>query len=122
MAVKFYTDEGNWDLVGNNTPTFFLRGDEAAWVGGRSLPLGAVERPQPFAATRDIAAGDWIVMASDGVTDCFENSREFANLLLDLRERNGSPAALSRAILEATDGAKRPDDRTVAVLKISSTV
>lgn len=24
-AVKFYTPEGNWDLVGNNTPTFFIR-------------------------------------------------------------------------------------------------
>eukprot|EP00979_Chaetoceros_neogracilis_P009591 scaffold2189_cov234-Chaetoceros_neogracile.AAC.11 len=24
-AVKFYTQEGNWDLVGNNTPIFFLR-------------------------------------------------------------------------------------------------
>lgn len=24
-AMKFYTEEGNWDLVGNNTPTFFLR-------------------------------------------------------------------------------------------------
>ncbi len=25
FAVKFYTKEGNWDLVGNNTPVFFLR-------------------------------------------------------------------------------------------------
>ena len=25
FAVKFYTDEGNWDLVGNNTPVFFMR-------------------------------------------------------------------------------------------------
>jgi catalase len=25
FAVKFYTEEGNWDLVGNNTPAFFLR-------------------------------------------------------------------------------------------------
>ena len=25
FAVKFYTDEGNWDLVGNNTPIFFIR-------------------------------------------------------------------------------------------------
>ncbi len=25
FAVKFYTDEGNWDMVGNNTPVFFLR-------------------------------------------------------------------------------------------------
>jgi len=25
FAVKFYTDEGNWDLVGNNTPVFFIK-------------------------------------------------------------------------------------------------
>jgi catalase len=25
FAFKFYTEEGNWDLVGNNTPVFFLR-------------------------------------------------------------------------------------------------
>ncbi len=25
VAVKFYTEDGNWDLVGNNTPTFFVR-------------------------------------------------------------------------------------------------
>ncbi|AXX90254.1 catalase [Arcobacter suis CECT 7833] len=24
-ALKFYTKEGNWDLVGNNTPVFFIR-------------------------------------------------------------------------------------------------
>lgn len=25
FALKFYTDEGNYDMVGNNTPVFFLR-------------------------------------------------------------------------------------------------
>jgi catalase len=25
FALKFYTEEGNWDLVGNNTPVFFVR-------------------------------------------------------------------------------------------------
>ncbi|MFI5183402.1 MAG: catalase, partial [Vicinamibacteria bacterium] len=25
FALKFYTEDGNWDLVGNNTPVFFLR-------------------------------------------------------------------------------------------------
>lgn len=25
FAVKFYSEEGNWDMVGNNTPVFFLR-------------------------------------------------------------------------------------------------
>ena len=25
FAVKFYTEDGNYDLVGNNTPIFFIR-------------------------------------------------------------------------------------------------
>jgi catalase len=25
FALKFYTEEGNWDLVGNNTPVFYIR-------------------------------------------------------------------------------------------------
>ncbi|MFA7532643.1 MAG: catalase [Castellaniella sp.] len=25
VAIKFYTEQGNWDLVGNNTPVFFFR-------------------------------------------------------------------------------------------------
>ena len=25
FAVKFYTEDGNWDLAGNNTPVFFIR-------------------------------------------------------------------------------------------------
>ncbi|MFA7611654.1 MAG: catalase, partial [Sulfurimonas sp.] len=25
FALKFYTEEGNWDLAGNNTPVFFIR-------------------------------------------------------------------------------------------------
>jgi catalase len=24
FALKFYTEEGNWDMVGNNTPIFFM--------------------------------------------------------------------------------------------------
>lgn len=25
FAIKFYTEDGVWDLVGNNTPIFFIR-------------------------------------------------------------------------------------------------
>ena len=45
FAVKFYTEDGNWDLVGNNTPIFFIRdptlvrecmdgGGRVRWEGG----------------------------------------------------------------------------------------
>lgn len=33
FAVKFYTEEGNWDMVGNNTPIFFIR--DPIHVSGR---------------------------------------------------------------------------------------
>ena len=25
FSLKFYTEDGNWDMVGNNTPIFFVR-------------------------------------------------------------------------------------------------
>ena len=25
FAIRFYTEQGNWDLVGNNTPMFFIK-------------------------------------------------------------------------------------------------
>lgn len=31
FAMKFYTEEGNWDLVGNNTPIFFIRDPILVW-------------------------------------------------------------------------------------------
>lgn len=32
IAMKFYTEQGNWDLVGNNTPVFFFREDRKSVV------------------------------------------------------------------------------------------
>jgi hypothetical protein len=29
-ALKFYTEDGNWDIVGNNTPVFFFRDCQSA--------------------------------------------------------------------------------------------
>ena len=31
FALKFYTEEGNWDMVGNNTPIFFIRDPLKFW-------------------------------------------------------------------------------------------
>ena len=49
FAVKLYTKEGNWDLVGNNIPVFFIQDaikfpdlDPRREAGARSrLPAGA---------------------------------------------------------------------------------
>ena len=41
FAIKFYTAEGNWDLVGNNTPVFFIRD-----------PLKGLNRRRPSKSAR----------------------------------------------------------------------
>jgi len=38
FALKFYTEDGNWDIVGNDTPSF-RRGDGVA----RALKLNALK-------------------------------------------------------------------------------
>jgi catalase len=43
FALKFYTEEGNWDLVGNNTPVFFVR--DAYKFPNSSAPRSATRRP-----------------------------------------------------------------------------
>ena len=44
FAVKFYTDQGNWDMVGNNTPVFFIR-DPLQVPAISSIPRNATPRP-----------------------------------------------------------------------------
>jgi catalase len=36
FALKFYTEEGNWDMVGNNTPVFLFRDHTEVYAGARS--------------------------------------------------------------------------------------
>ena len=41
--IKFYTEEGNWDLVGNNTPVFFIRDPSSSPTS--STRRSAIRRP-----------------------------------------------------------------------------
>uniref|UniRef100_A0A8C9EI36 Catalase n=1 Tax=Pavo cristatus TaxID=9049 RepID=A0A8C9EI36_PAVCR len=44
FAMKFYTEEGNWDLVGNNTPIFFVRD---AMLVSKNLNFFRIDRGIP---------------------------------------------------------------------------
>ena len=52
FALKFYTEEGNWDLVGNNTPVFFVR--DPLQVPGLHPHPEAASADQPALADRDV--------------------------------------------------------------------
>ncbi|XP_014670546.1 PREDICTED: catalase-like isoform X4 [Priapulus caudatus] len=57
FALKFYTEEGNWDLVGNNTPVFFIRDPIFTNQGIKNLTdaqAAELSMNDPDYATRDL--------------------------------------------------------------------
>lgn len=86
FAVKFYTEEGNWDLVGNNTPVFFLR-------DGHHFPdLNHAVKRDPNTNMRS-AKNNWdfwtslpealhqitITMSDDGIPASYRNMHGFGS-------------------------------------------
>ena len=55
-ALKFYTEEGNYDLVGNNTPVFFIKDaikfPDFIHTQGATLPHALRARGDPHRAAR----------------------------------------------------------------------
>jgi catalase len=77
FAVKVYTREGNWDLVGNNTPVFFIR-------DGIKFPdFIHSQKPDPFTNRQE----------PDNVWDFFSRSPEATHQFTWLFGDRGIPAS-----------------------------
>ena len=86
FAVKFYTQQGNWDLVGNNTPVFFLRDPR------KFADLNHAIKRHPASGLHSLAA-NWdfwtslpeafhqitIVMSDRGIPDGFRHMHGFGS-------------------------------------------
>lgn len=86
FAIKFYTDEGNWDLVGNNTPVFFLRDAQ------HFSDLNHVVKKNPHTGLHS-ATDNWdfwtslpealhqvtITMSDDGIPASYRNMNGFSS-------------------------------------------
>lgn len=78
FAVKFYTEDGNWDLVGNNTPVFFLR-------DGIKFPdFIHSQKYDPFTNRQE----------PDNIWDFFSHSPEATHQFIWLFGDRGIPASL----------------------------
>ncbi|XP_018320838.1 catalase-like [Agrilus planipennis] len=75
FAIKFYTQEGNWDLVGNNLPVFFIR-DSILFP---SFIHSQKRQPSTFLHDADM---QW---------DFFTSRPESAHMLLFLFSDRGTP-------------------------------
>jgi stage II sporulation protein E len=102
------------DIIKVGSPqTLIKREGRVALFGGGSLPLGAVEELSPYIESVTLALDDIVVMASDGVCDCFE-SGEMERLVEKADTLN--PQTLSRTVLDEALkklGGVQRDDMTV---------
>lgn len=77
FAVKFYTDQGNWDLVGNNLPIFFIR--DAIQFPDMIHAL----KPSPITNKQD----------PNRFFDFFSATPEATNMLTQVYSNLGTPAS-----------------------------
>lgn len=102
------------DIIKVGSPqTLIKREGKVALFGGGSLPLGAVEELTPYIESVTLALDDIVVMASDGVCDCFDVG-EMERLVEKTNTLN--PQTLSRTVLDEALkklGGVQRDDMTV---------
>lgn len=88
-------------------------------LDGNSLPLGIIEGMQPNIKKIVLANGDYIILATDGITESFYSNEDFANFVNNLNEAN--PQVMAEIILKKAlqnCGGSAVDDMTIIISKI----
>jgi serine phosphatase RsbU (regulator of sigma subunit) len=122
-------DGATGDLVfanaGHNPPLLVRMGGTAEWLDAGGCVLGVMPSMKYDASRNCLAAGDVLVIFSDGVTDALNpNGEEFGEARLEAavkKHRSESSAAIldgiNRAIAEWAAGTPLPDDLTLLVAR-----
>ena len=117
-SLDLYSGECEICKVGG-AATFLKESGRTECIGGESLPLGIFQKAQTEVRVRQLAAGDLLIMMTDGVLDALEDDCEerMRNRIDMLEEQNPQEIAekiLSYAICSC--GGRIRDDMTVFVL------
>ena len=96
FAVKFYTSQGNWDMVGNNTPVFFIRDPQKFPDFVHSQKKNpATNLPDPaamyeFWANHPQSLHQMTILMSDrGIPYSYRHMHGFSSHTLSFWNRNG---------------------------------
>jgi len=98
---------------------FVLTKGSVKLIEGSSLPLGIIDELKPSVCSEALSPGDVILFMSDGVTDAFGSSTDFADFLTAVSSAN--PQKLADKILGEALGLSSNsagDDMTVVACKI----
>ena len=112
--------DGRCDFYKVGAPYGFILSKEGVrYLEGSSLPLGILDVLTPTVATAVAAAGDMILLVSDGVTDAFGSSAEMIEFLKIAPIKN--PQEVADAVLHkalSLCGGYAPDDMTALCVRI----
>ena len=117
--INLYTGEAEFAKAGSANSYLKLQNSYHT-IAASSLPAGLVQSIEPDFTKKHISAGDWLIMATDGVTDVLDTDDK--NEIFKMLENFlGSPKELSDKILSFAikkSGGAACDDMTVAVCEI----
>ncbi len=113
--------QGSCQFIKNGaTATYLYRRGETKRIEGQALPIGVRQEMTSFTGNADIMDGDYVIMMTDGIADCFQDTMGSLEEYLsecDVRE----PDELADAILEealARQNGYAGDDMSVIVTEI----
>lgn len=117
LRLDLFTGKGALYKFGA-APTYVRRGGQVRRLAGNSLPAGldAGEAVRPDVIPLEVSSGDWIIMASDGVTAGEEDWISEAVA----KWEGDSPRLLAQQLLEGCLRREAgQDDRTVVAVKVA---
>ncbi len=121
-AIDLYSGEVDFMKVGA-VASIVKSSDTIDIIKSRSLPIGILDEADIEIHSKKVKNGDLIVMLTDGITDCDEESSGKIDWILDYlcRNDNVSPEELSKGIINEAKRIgknKVKDDMTVMVSRV----
>lgn len=103
--------QGSCQFVKNGaTATYLYHKGQISCIEGQALPIGVSQEIESFTGKAEISTGDYVIMMTDGVADCFRTKENDLELYLEQCEID-QPEELAGAILE--EAVYRSDGRVL---------
>lgn len=113
--------KGNCCFLKNGASATYLRHNKrVTMIEGQTLPVGVVHEIESYVGKAGISGGDYVIMMTDGIADCFMEGGEDLSAYLKRCEII-NPQEIARHILDEAvrrNGDKASDDMTVIVAGI----
>lgn len=120
MFLDLFTGDAEFIKIGSSA-TFIKRGGDVEIIESSSLPIGILDDIEADIHERKLKDGDFVILTTDGVLDCFDSDREanLSKLIFEINSRNPQDMAeaIMKKCLELCDNTPK-DDMTVLVTKI----